>query len=433
MGISARRAALDILERCRRSGGWSGAAIDSAIKKQGFDKRDAALCGRLCLGVLENSRLCDFYIGCFYSGRLEPKVRDILRLGVYQIVFLDRVPVSAAVDSSVTLCKDCGCGRASGLVNAVLRRVGESADKLPEPPGEGTAEYLAVRYSHPDWLCRYLVEHYGYDFSSGFLSANNETPELTIQLNTLKLTAGEYTRCLDRAEIAYRVPDAPENCLALKSTGVTELPGFEEGLFYVQDRAARLAVCAAEPMPGMRVLDACASPGGKSFAAAIAMENRGSITACDIHEKKLGLVNTGARRLGIDIIETRQMDARVYQPDFDSSFDLVIADVPCSGFGVIAKKPEIRCKTMEDIAGLPEIQRAIIDNLSRYVRPGGVLLYATCTVLQEENQAIVEGFLKKHSGFKAESFPGAENGMRCFWPHIDGTDGFFAARLRRTD
>lgn len=433
MGTSARQAALELLERCRRDRAWSGLGIDSAIKKYGFDRRDGALCSRLCLGVLENSRLCDFYIGRFCPSKLEPKVRDILRLGVYQLVFLDRIPARAAVSECVSLCAQNGFARAAGLVNAVLRRISEAKSELPEPPGKGGAEYLALRYSHPDWLCRYLTESYGYDFAEGFLRANNSEHSLSIQLNTLRISPEEYIRSLDRAEIEYEVPESPEGCIVIRGGSVVTLPGFEEGLFYVQDRAARLAVCAAGPAPGMRVLDACASPGGKSFAAAIAMRNTGSITACDIHEKKLRLVDEGAARLGIDIITTRAMDARRFEPDFEAAFELVIADVPCSGLGVIGSKPEIRNKTREEIAGLPEIQSAIVDNLSRYVRPGGLLLYATCTVLRQENEDVVEGFLARHSEFAPERFDNAESGMRCFWPHVDGTEGFFAAKLRRRD
>ena len=288
---NARAAALEALTRCRRDGAWSGDVLDSILKRANLDRRDAALASRLCLGVLQNDRLCDFYIDSFCHTKLEPPVRDILRLGVYQLLFLDRVPARAAVSETVELCRARGYARASGLVNAVLRRVAD-AESLPEIPGEGTTAYLATRWSHPEWLCDYLTQEKGYAFAEAFLKKNNEPPKLFIQVNTLKVSTADYIRALQRAEIPFEAME-PEGCIALEGGLATALPGFEEGLFYVQDRAARLAVEIAAPEPGMRVLDACACPGGKSFAAAIRMENRGKILSCDIHEKKLRLLKAG--------------------------------------------------------------------------------------------------------------------------------------------
>ena len=434
MNVNARAAALETLIRCRRDGAWSGASIDSAIKKYELKGRDAALASRLCLGVLQNSSLCDYYIGCFCSSKLEPKVRDILRMGVYQLLFLDRIPAHAAVSEAVRLCRDEGVQRAAGLVNAVLRKIADNIGSLPEIPGKGSAEYLSVKYSHPLWLAEYLISAKGYDFSEAFFAANNSSSALTIQINTLKVTPDEYLRALDRTGISYSVK-TPSGCIELEGGFTAELPGFDEGLFYVQDRAAHLAVEIAAPRAGTKVLDVCASPGGKSFASAFAMENRGSILSCDIHDKKLRLVRQGAERLGIDIISTSALDARAFVPEFAAKFDTVIADVPCSGMGVIGKKPEIRYKNKAEIEALPVIQSAILYNVSKYVAPGGVLLYSTCTVMREENEAVVEAFLKNHKEFAAEGFDicgvKSESGMYTFWPNVDGTDGFFAAKLRR--
>ena len=432
---NARAAALETLIRCRRDHSWSGAAIDSAVRKYGLDRRDAALASRLCLGVLQNESLCDYYIGCFCPSKLEPVVRDILRLGAYQLLFLDRIPTRAAVSETVELCRLKGLSRAAGLTNAVLRRIAEQCHDLPEIPGVGTAEYLSIRYSHPKWLCELLIAERGYPFAEAFLAKNNETPGLCIQVNTLKETTESYTRKLEEAGYLFHAYE-PEGCIKLEKGITSELPGYEDGLFYVQDRAARLAVEIAAPVPGMRVLDACSCPGGKSFAAGIRMENRGSILSCDIHEKKLQVLEQGAERLGIDCITTRAMDARIFDPALAESFDIVIADVPCSGLGVIAKKPEIRAKDPETLQGLPEIQLSILENLSRYVKPGGVLLYSTCTILKAENEEPVLRFLDTHAEYRPEAFSvcdiQSESGMYTFWPNVDGTDGFFAAKLRRT-
>lgn len=431
----ARQAALETLKRCRRGGAWSGAAMDGSVRKYGLDRRDAAFASRLCLSVLENTALCDFYIGAFCQARLEPAVRDVLRLGVCQLLFFDRVPARAAVAESVALCRSAGCARAAGLVNAVLRRIADARGALPEIPGKGTPAYLSVRYSHPLWLAELLCERKGYAFTEAFFEADNRPAPLTIQVNTLKVEAEDYARALSRAEIPFEADPGLPGCLTLPDAAVQELPGYEEGLFYVQDKAARLAVEIAAPEPGMRVLDACACPGGKSFAAALRMRDRGEILACDIHEKKLGLVSGGAERLGVSCLRTRSADARKYDPEMGEQFDLVIADVPCSGLGVIRKKPEIRMKKPEEIAALPQIQTDILETVSGYLKKGGVLLYSTCTILEEENERVVRAFLDAHPAYTPEAFSvGAihsENGMFTFWPNTTGTDGFFAARLRR--
>ena len=431
----ARQAALETLTRCRRGGAWSGAALDAGVHKYGLDRRDAAFASRLCLSVLENAALCDFYIGAFCQTRLEPVVRDVLRLGVCQLLFFDRVPARAAVAESVALCKSAGCARAAGLVNAVLRRIADARGALPEIPGEGTPAYLATRYSHPLWLAELLCARKGYAFTETFFETNNRPAPLTIQVNMLKVEPEDYARALMRAEIPFEAdPDVP-GCLTLPDAAVQELPGYEEGLFYVQDKAARLAVEIAAPEPGMRVLDACASPGGKSFAAALRMRNRGEILACDIHEKKLRLVSEGAQRLGITYLRTGAMDAREYDPALREGFDLVIADVPCSGLGVIRKKPEIRSKQPEEIKNLPQIQTDILENVSKYLKTNAVLLYSTCTILEEENERVVEAFLDRHPDFAPEDYSigdlRSENGTFTFWPNTTETDGFFAAKLRR--
>ena len=432
---NARQAALETLMRCRRDGAWSGATLDACIRRFNLDRRDAAFASRLVLSVLENTAYCDFVIGCYSKGKLEPQVRDILRLGTAQLLFLDRVPVSAAVNETVSLCRQNGCQRAAGLVNAVLRKITDHRTCLPEVPGKGTSVYLSVRYSHPLWLAQELVQRKGYVFTEACFAANNEPAPLNLQVNTLKVSEADYTRALTRTEIPFTVPEEPAGCLLLDGGLAQELPGFDDGLFYVQDRAARMSVEFAAPLPGMRVLDACACPGGKSFAAAIRMGNQGHILSCDIHEKKLGLLRSGAERLGIGIIETRAMDAREFEPTLNEGFDLVIADVPCSGFGVIRKKPEIRYKREEEILALPEIQLAILSNLARYVAPGGTLLYSTCTVLEQENEAVVQAFLEAHPEYETRPLHtkgiDAPTGMVTFWPNVDGTDGFFAAILKK--
>ena len=440
MQNEARLAALDALERCRREGAWSAAALDGVIKKYDLDPRDGALASRLCLGVLQNSSFCDYYIDCYCrtpGHKIQAKLRDILRLGVYQLLFMDKIPARAAVNETVALCRKAGLDRAGGLVNAVLRRVSENREHLPAIPGEGTAACLSIRYSHPQWLVERLLKEHDYAFVEAFLASNNKPAKLTIQVNTRKVSTEEYLRALTRADIPFERFDGLEGCLCLAGGQVAQLPGFEEGLFYVQDRAARCAVTAAGVRPGMRVLDTCAAPGGKSFAAALDMEDTGEIISCDIHEKKLRLIEEGAKRLGLSCLSTRAADARKAEKSFLESFDLVMTDVPCSGLGVIGKRPEIRYKTESELAALPGIQADILRNACAYVKPGGTLLYSTCTILREENEDQIRAFLDENPGFEAADFQigslHSENGMYTFWPQTDGTDGFFVAKLKRKE
>lgn len=436
MKKNARSAALMALDRCEKEHAWSAAALDAAIQVNELSPRDAALASRLFLGVLQNGAYLDHYIDLFSKGRLEPRIRLILRLGAYQLLFLDKVPAHAAVSETVELCRDGKLDRAASLVNAVLRRIAETKDDPPPIPGEGSAAYLATRWSHPLWLAERLISERDYRFTEAFFRENNDTAPLCIQVNRLRVSEADYLRALERSGLAVKYfPELP-GCLELDGGKVTELPGFEEGLFYVQDRAARTAVQIAEVRPGMMILDACAAPGGKSFAAAMDAKADCRLICCDIHEKKLRLIRSGAERLGLsDCIETISADARIYRAEWERAFDLVLADVPCSGLGVIRKRPEVREKKDSDLAALPGIQRAILENVSRYVKPGGVLLYSTCTVLREENGDQVEGFLRAHPDYCAEDFSCGQvrslNGCYEFWPQVDGTDGFFAAKLRR--
>lgn len=367
---TARKAALTVLDRCFGNGAWSSQTLDAAIAP--LEERERALATRLALGVLQNYILLDYTIDRYLTGskKLDLTVRNILRLGACQILFNDKIPSRAAVSESVKLCRASGFTSAGGMVNAVLRRVAEFG--MPE------VHDLGIRYSHPEWFVQKMLSAHGSVFTEALLKANNTEPQI------LRHSA------------------------------------FAEGETYVQDAAAYASVEMAEPRPDNSVLDACAAPGGKSFTAAVMMENRGSILSCDLHEKKLALVRSGAERLGISIISTCCADASEHHAQWENAFDLVIADVPCSGFGVIRKKPEIRLKTEAEIAGLPAIQKRIAANLSTYVKPGGTLLYSTCTIFPEENEEVSHGI----PGFSVEK-------EKTFWPHIDGTDGFYACVLRK--
>ncbi len=442
MPISAREAALKALTRVRRSGAWSDAALNSILIKEKPDERDASLAARIFYGVMQNLALCDFYISSFSSvkaSKMEPQVLDILRLCVYQLVFMSKIPANAAVYEGVELAKKYSNPRAAGLVNAVLRKIaGTQPAQLPEVTGATPTERLSVQYSHPVWLVDSFIERLGAEGAEELLKANNAEAAITVRVNTQKTDTQSLITVLQQDTVeAVEHPFVPD-CLELRNTRSLErLGAFTEGSFYVQDPAAMLAVTAAGVKPGMFIIDACAAPGGKSFAAALEMCDTGRVLSCDINEKKLRRVTEGASRLGLKSIETHVMDARVVNTDFIEKADAVLADVPCSGFGVIRKKPEIRYKPEQETEKLPALQLQIIDTLSRYVKPGGILLYSTCTLLRRENEDVAAAFLDSHSDYAAEPFllPGISGevttGMTTLWPHVHGTDGFFICRLRK--
>ncbi len=432
--MTARETALRALILCRRKDAWPNAALKASLRDT--DRREAALATRLCYGVLQNRRKLDFYLKQLLSGRvkdLRPTVRDILHLGLYQILELDRVPDSAAVNESVELTKRfCREQRnAPGLVNAVLRRAVRERETLQAPTS------LADRYSHSPQLIALLREYAGEDIEA-VLAADNEAPPTVIQVNTLKTTQSALLTRL--AEEGARAEPHPwlAGCLMLSEGGAPDaLPSFREGLFYIQDAAAHLAALCAltEGETPKRVLDCCAAPGGKTLALAIAMGGGGEVIACDIHPHKLPLIEGSAARLGLHNIRVLERDASRTDPAFLGTMDAVLADVPCSGYGIIRKKPDLRDKLPG--ADLPALQGAILDAQADHVRPGGVLVYSTCTLVRRENEEAVEAFLKRRPDFSLESLPlppglpADRAGMLALLPGKYDTDGFFISRLRR--
>ncbi len=440
MSAPARETALRVLIACRVNGAWADAALKAHLSRDGLSGPDAALCSRIVYGVLQNQLLLDFYITAFCSQKpehLQPPLLDILRIGAYQILFLDKVPDSAAVNTSVELAKTAKRGQAAGLVNAVLRRLARSRGALPPIPERDEVRYLSTLYSHPRWLVKRILPLLGREETELLLAANNSQPPAAAQVNTCRTTAERLFEELQAAGVgAERHPWLPD-CLLLSGTGNLErLDAFQRGAFYIQDVAARLAVLALDVRPGERLLDVCAAPGGKSFAAAIAMGDRGEILACDLHESKLKRIREGAERLGLACIETSAADGRVFHPEWAAGFDAVLVDAPCSGLGIIRKKPDTRYKKPDSLFTLPVVQHDILDSAAAYVKPGGVLVYSTCTFLPEENGQVVDTFLSEHPAFSREMFRlppplGEAPGEVTLWPHRHGTDGFYICRMRR--
>ena len=437
---SARDTALEVLMQVSGANAWSDGSLKRTIAKNGLDSRDAALASRIAYGVIQNRMLLDYYIGCYCTqrpGHLEPVILNILRIGAYQILFMDKIPHRAAVNEAVEMVKRHGRPKASGLVNAVLRKFVTNWLDMPALPDDSPASRLSVRYSHPKWLVQKLLDRLGEEETERFLRCDNEIVPTTIQTNYLKTTADQLEKELHMAGVTVeRHPWLP-GCFLLSGTGDLEhLEAFEQGRFLVQDVAARLVALAASPAPGSRIMDVCAAPGGKSFDLAIDMGDRGEILSCDVHPHKLGLMERSARRLGITCVRTALADGREPHTAWQGQADLVIADVPCSGLGIIRKKPDIRYKDPKELSRLPEIQRAILENAASYVRPGGVLIYSTCTVLEAENENVTDAFLSQHPDFQRQSFTlpqpiGTVDGQITLWPQRLGTDGFYICKMRK--
>ena len=438
--MGARETALNALIACRKEGAWSNSVLKEYAVRDRLDSRDAALAARLCYGVLQNRNKLDFYLKQLLTGKikdLHPVIHDILHLGLYQIYEMDKIPESAAVNESVDLAKKyCKKQRfAPGLVNGVLRNAVKTKGSLKEPAS------LEDQYSHPWELIKRLRDYVGKDRIEMMLAANNAAPSTTVQVNTLKVTPSQLQKQLEGENVTAEPHGWMKDCLVLGNTGDLEkLTAFREGLFYVQDPAAKLSVlCAQLPREEIQILDCCAAPGGKSFAAAVATEGKASILSCDVHEHKIGLIQKGAARLGMANHTARLQDATEFVPEWEESFDAVICDVPCSGYGIIRKKPDIRYKNPADMADLPELQLRILKNQARYLKKGGVLIYSTCTLIREENEGVVESFLAENREFALEPlplpdvFPNNETGMLALVPGQYDTDGFFIARLRRNE
>ena len=437
--MGARETALNVLITCRKEDGWSNGVLKELISRDGLDRREAALASRLCYGVVQNRLLLDHYLKQLLTGKLRdlhPAVRDILHLGLYQMLFMDKIPDSAAVNEAVSLAKKyCRKLRsAPGLVNGVLRNAQRNRDTL-QP-----AKDWQIRYSHPQKLIDLLKGYVGSKRMEPMLQANNAVAPTVIQVNTLKTSALELTEALQEAGAEVRPHDWMPDCLILQSVGNLErLDAFQKGLFYVQDPAAKLSVLCAQLPKGqdLRILDCCSAPGGKTFAACIAMGGSGTVQSCDIHPHKIELIQKGAQRLGLSNVTATVRDASQFDPEWEAAFDCVIADDPCSGYGIIRKKPDIRYKDPDSMKDLPKLQLQILSNQASYVKPGGLLIYSTCTLVRAENEAVVEAFLQNHPEYTTEPlplpgvFPENTSGMLALVPGEYDTDGFFICRLRR--
>ena len=364
---------------------------------------------------------------------ISPKALSLLRLGLAQLLFMEGVPAYAAVSETVALAKGAG---ERGFVNGVLRAAERAKEDLPLPPREkNLARYLSVAYSVPLPLAKYVLTLLGESGAEALLSAFLTQPPLTLAVNTLRISRDAFLERLKAAGLeAEKTLYSPYGVRLRTSVPVKELPGFAQGLFFVQDEASQLCALTLAPRAGDRVVDVCAAPGGKTMLLGIGMKNEGTLRAFDLHESKLPLIRESAARLGIDVSVEAQ-DATAAKEELKGCFTHVMCDAPCSGLGVLWKKPDLRYRAVEDRDGLPALQKRILSESARYVAEGGTLVYSTCTLRTEENEAVVRDFLQTHPDFRAEPFAfgdlAAESGMLTLYPHIHDMDGFFIAKLVR--
>ncbi len=440
--MNLRKLVLDVLDKHEKNQQYSNIAVDNTISREGLDSKDSRLFSALVYGVIERRITLDFIIDAMSSippSKIEKTTRNILRMGLYQLIWLDRIPPHAAINESVSLCNK----RSRGFVNALLRgferkRVGlplSAAFDFPKQD-EQPLEYLSVTYSCPVPLCEKLCAIFGFKKAENVLKAFEKTPPMTLRANPLKTSRDALVQDLQDRGFDVSLTEHSPHGLRVNGISPDEL-GLTEGLCFVQDEASQICVAALGATAGDTVIDMCSCPGSKSFGAALDMENNGRIFSFDLHDNKLSLVKKGAEALGISIIETQARDGRQFDSTLCESADRVICDVPCSGFGVMAKKPEIRYKSPEEAALLPEIQLAILKNGARYVKPGGILVYSTCTLFPEENEQNATRFLTESPEFESCDFTvgglSSTNGMLTLTPDTHGTDGFFIAKFKRKD
>ena len=405
--MTARESALKALYDIEKSGAYISAALKTALNREDFSAQDKGLITELIYGVISNKISLDYIISQFSKVKIKkmtPWVLNILRMGIYQLYYMDKIPESAACNESVTLAKKYSHKAASGFINGVLRSAARKRNDFEFPQSGDKAEDMSIEYSYPKWMTKRLIAEYGEDRCMELFKENQKSHGVHIRVNTLKTSIGELIEILEKDGIECEKYDDIETTLLLKGKlNVEKSKAYKDGLFSLQNISSQKTVKVLDPQSSETIIDLCAAPGGKSTAIAERMENKGKVLSFDIFEHKIELIKASAKRLGIDILTASLMDATKKSDKLLGIADRVLADVPCSGLGVLHKKPDIKySRTEEEVLELSKIQEAILENAKDYLKPGGVLVYSTCTILPEENKMQVEKFLAKNKNFKKE-------------------------------
>ena len=447
--INPREVAADVLLEIEKEKAYSNIALKRALKRNGaMSAKERAFVTEIVNGVLRNMYHIDAVLNWFSTvktKKMKPFLLAALRSGVYQILFMERVPDGAACNETVNIVKKRGFGSLSGFTNGVLRNIAKNREAVLFPDeNTNPAAYLETVYSHPQWLVKMWLSQYPYSFVKELCAKNNTPPDVTVVVNCLKSSPSQVKKELEEAGV--HVKDGKYCPQALHLTNTADLSknsSFLNGDFYIQDESSMLAVMALDARPGEKVLDVCAAPGGKALFIGQRMQNQGFLLARDIYPHKLELMEENKARLGVSVMKTQLWDAEEQDQSYRQYFDRVLVDAPCSGLGLIRKKPDIRyAKTGEDIDKLLEIQKQILQASWDYVKPGGVLVYSTCTICRKENIGMIQWFLERYPYILEDLTPYLGENLDCetekdgyvqLFPHIHQTDGFFIARLRRKE
>ncbi len=442
-GLTARQLVFRVLRKVLFEGAYADLALSAELSRSSLASVDRALATELCYGVLRNLTLLDWTLDSFLKQPIcdaLPATQVLLRLGAYQILMLDRIPPYAAVNSCVEIAKRFGAH--PSLVNAVLRRIVSSGPR-ELPDWDDPEARISVEYSHPNWLVSYLLETFGLEEAVQICRANNKPAALTVRVNSIRSDVQHAAQLFSEDGVkTERCVYAAEGLkIVSQQIPLEKTRAHTQGMTYAMDEAAMLAAPLMGECDGKSVLDACAAPGGKTLHLAALMRNRGSILALDVSRARLGLLSQNAARLGAEIVRTELLDAREAKTRYSGAFDAALCDVPCSGLGVIRRRPDLRWrKHTLQISGLRKLQLQILDSVAQCVKPGGVLVYTTCSIHQDENEHNVHEFLSQNSEWRLDSVLGyvpenlkrfVTHGWLQLYTHLHGTDGFYFARLKR--
>lgn len=443
MNNNSREIALRVLQDINEKEGYSNISIKNHINDD-ISIQDEGFVRELVYGVIENKLYLDYILSKASKiklNKIHSTIKDIIRIGLYQLIFLDKIPDSAAVNESVNLAKKYGHKGTIGFVNGVLRSVSRDIEGFKNIEEKNRQKSLSIRYSHPEYLVNRFINDFGFDFTVELLKANNSKPSLNIRVNTLRIEKEELMRLLREKGFELTEGEYARDAIIVHNPyRITSTIEFRKGFFTIQDESSMLVGQILNPVEGSTVLDVCSAPGGKSTHMAAIMKNKGKIIARDFYEHKIKLIEENKKRLGIDIIETEAYDALKLDNNLIEKVDYCLVDAPCSGFGLIRRKPEIKWnRKEEDIKELSKLQYEILNVCKNYVKKGGILLYSTCTILDEENICIIYKFLEENKNFKlipidneikiCDNTNTLKDGYIQLYPNIHNTDGFFIAKM----
>lgn len=446
--MSARYLAYKILFDIEVNGNYSNMALNKYLNEAGLDDQDKGFVTELVYGILEKKRYLDYMINKVSKikvRKMQHPVKLVLRMGVYQLVYMDGVADYAAINESVNIMKKLD-KRSASFVNAILRNISRNLDEVKDI-SLNTVDKLAIYYSYEKWIVENLVKEYGFERTEEILRALSQKPNIYLRVNRTKLRPGQSMdylvgqiigRLIDQGLEASRVEGLEE---AIKVKGLKSIdkhPLFREGYVSVQDISSILVAKVMDPKRESRVLDLCAAPGGKSTHIGELMENTGHLISQDIFDHKIKLMDTYARRLGLNNMEAGLGDALVLNDDYIGKFDYVLCDVPCSGMGIVRRKPEIKYKKEDEVENLPDLQYQILENASSYLKEGGILIYSTCTIFRQENMEVVDRFLANHKDYELDDLGSVkeflgigDKGLVKILPDQYDMDGFFICRMKK--